>query len=62
MLNGDTETRTGGEVHSIKDLTLACREAAPRCSEWQVLEDDKVTGSDREIIAWRWSGQAAEVV
>ena len=59
ILNDQSQTRFGGEGHSIIDLTLATPSAAVYCRDWTTLELDEGTGSDHTVIEWKWQDEAA---
>ena len=54
ILNDQSQTRFGGEGHSIIDLTLATPAAALYCRDWAILEQEQGAGSDHAVIEWRW--------
>ena len=59
ILNDQSQTRFGGENHSIIDLTLATPSAAVYCRDWTTLELEEGVGSDHAVIEWRWQDEAA---
>ena len=61
ILNDQSETRFGGENHSIIDLILASLSAAIHCRDWRVLDSvEEGSGSDYAIIEWKWEDGVAK--
>ena len=54
ILNDQSQTRFGGEGHSIIDLILTTPAAALYCRDWAILEQEQGAGSDHAIIEWKW--------
>lgn len=52
------DTREGETNHRIIDLTLASPEAEEQVIGWSIREEPEAeTGSDHEVIEWRWKGK-----